>query len=201
MASATKRFWISLLILGAVIVALLFVDRPIWTFFSGFLPENLRHLPYVFTAWGLYPLYALFAAIYVRAHLKKDRPTQRVVWAYVKAELVFAFLLVRVTKIFFGRARPYYGEEFTFFNLDNGFNAFPSGHSADAFVSGVFLYYLLKDSRWAAWRFLPLMYAGLMAISRVLMNAHYLTDVIAGSAIGIYGAWFFLARIPGEGKK
>lgn len=200
MASIYKRFWLCLPILGAVLVPVFLFDRQIWAFFRDLLPENLRHLPYIFTAWGLYPLYTLFAVIFVRAGLKKDRRTQAVVWAYLKAELIFALLVVRAMKIFFGRARPYYGEEFTFFNLDNGFNAFPSGHSADAFVSGVFLYYMLRGSRWSARRFLPLMYAGLMALSRVMMNAHYLSDVIVGSAVGIFGASFFISRIPAWAK-
>ena len=97
-------------------------------------------------------------------------------------------------KIFFGRARPKYGGEFTFFSLDSHFNSFPSGHSADAFVSGVFLYYLLKYSKYSKYRFLPLAYALLIAFSRVVVSAHYLSDAVAGMAIGILGAYFFLSR-------
>ncbi|MCJ7776334.1 MAG: phosphatase PAP2 family protein, partial [Desulfobulbaceae bacterium] len=77
---------------------------------------------------------------------------------------------------------------------DSHFNSFPSGHSADAFVSGVFLYYLLKYSKYSKYRFLPLAYALLIAFSRVIVSAHYLSDAVAGMAIGILGAYFFLSR-------
>jgi undecaprenyl-diphosphatase len=97
-------------------------------------------------------------------------------------------------KIVLGRARPDYGAEFTFFSLDAHYNSFPSGHSADAFVSSVFLYYLLKDSRYGAYRFLPPAYALVIAVSRVVVSAHYPSDVIAGVAIGILGAYLVLSR-------
>jgi membrane-associated phospholipid phosphatase len=59
----------------------------------------------------------------------------------------------------------------------------------------VFLYYLLKRSRYPASRFLPLIYAFLIAISRVFVNVHHPSDVAAGVAIGILGAWFFIFRL------
>jgi membrane-associated phospholipid phosphatase len=96
-------------------------------------------------------------------------------------------------KIVFGRARPEYGAEFTFFSLDAHYNSFPSGHSADAFVSGVFLFYLMKRSKYNAYRLLPLAYALLMAVSRVIVSAHYPSDIVAGMAIGILGACFVLS--------
>ena len=115
--------------------------------------------------------------------------------AYVKAQLIFAFVLVRILKIVLGRARPGHGAEFTFFSFAFRYNSFPSGHSADAFVSGVFLYYLLKNSKYSACRFLPLIYAFLIAVSRVFISSHYPSDVAAGMVIGILGAWFFISRL------
>jgi undecaprenyl-diphosphatase len=99
-------------------------------------------------------------------------------------------------KIVLGRARPGHGAEFTFFSLNSRFNGFPSGHSADAFVSGVFLYFLLKHSSYAGCRFLPLIYAFLIAVSRVFVSAHYPSDVAVGMIIGILGAWYFVSRLP-----
>jgi membrane-associated phospholipid phosphatase len=115
--------------------------------------------------------------------------------AYIKAQLIVSFAVVRILKILLGRARPGHGADFTFFSLDSDYNAFPSGHSADAFVSGVFLYYLLKQSKYADWRFLPLIYAFCIGVSRVLVSAHYPSDVAGGMAIGIMGAWVFISRL------
>ena len=98
-------------------------------------------------------------------------------------------------KIVFGRARPNIGSEFTFLSIKADYNSFPSGHSADAFVSGIFLFYLLKNSKYSAYRYLPLLYAATIALSRIAVNAHYPSDVIAGATIGIFGAWFYLNRL------
>jgi len=43
---------------------------------------------------------------------------------------------------------------------------------------------------------LPLIYAFLIASSRVFVSSHYPSDVAAGMAIGIMGAWFFISRLP-----
>ncbi len=103
-------------------------------------------------------------------------------------------MVVRLLKFVLGRGRPGYGPGFTFFETSFKYNAFPSGHSADAFVSGVFLFYLLNQSKYAGYRFLPLIYAFLIAISRVFVSSHYPSDVAAGMAIGILGAWFSISR-------
>ena len=43
--------------------------------------------------------------------------------------------------------------------------------------------------------FLPLIFAFCIAVSRVLVSAHYPSDVAGGMAIGIMGAWFFISRL------
>ena len=118
--------------------------------------------------------------------------------AYLKAQIIFAFAIVRLLKIVIGRARPLHGADFEFFSLNADKNSFPSGHAADAFVSGVFLYYLLRDSKYTRYRFLPLIFAYLIGISRIVTQAHYPLDVLVGMFIGISGAYFFIARLPGK---
>jgi len=63
-----------------------------------------------------------------------------------------------------------------------------------------FLFYLLKQTKYAGCRFLPLIYAFLIAISRVFVSSHYPSDVAAGMAIGILGAWFFISRCQRHGN-
>jgi undecaprenyl-diphosphatase len=57
--------------------------------------------------------------------------------------------------------------------------SFPSGHAITAFACAVALGYFLPRLRWAL-----LTLAVLVAISRVVVGAHYASDVIAGAAIG-----------------
>jgi len=183
---------ISTALLG--VVTLFAFDTQIWISIKDLIPPDFIYIPKALSKRGLYVLYSIFAGLMIYAFYKKDRKLKGIWWAYIKAQLIFSFGVVRCMKIFFGRARPKYGGEFKFFSLDSHYNSFPSGHSADAFVSGVFLYYLLKFSKYSKYRFLPLAYALLIAFSRVVVSAHYLSDAVAGMAIGILGAYFFLSK-------
>jgi len=130
----------------------------------------------------------------VHSFAKKNRNLTQICLAYIKAQLIFSFAVVRFLKIVLGRARPGHGTEFNLFSLNSHYNSLPSGHAADAFISGVFLYYLLRHSKYTHYRFLPLIYAFVIAVSRVFVSAHYPSDVAAGMVIGILGAWFFVSR-------
>ncbi len=176
------------------IIVLFFFDVPLWQAARDLVEPDYLYIPEFFTHYGLYLFYMIFGGIGIYALVKKKRHLITFCLAYIITQLVFSLMVVRLLKIVFGRARPGWGTEFTFFAMRFKYNAFPSGHSADAFVSGVFLFYLLNQSKHAGYRFLPLIYAFLIAISRVFVSSHYPSDVAAGMAIGILGAWFSISR-------
>jgi undecaprenyl-diphosphatase len=182
------------------IIILFFYDTPIWQAVRDLTPPEYYFIPQLVTNWGLYLFYAVFAVLFVYSFAKKKRNLTQLCLAYLKAQLIVSFAVVRILKIVLGRARPGHGAEFTLFSLNYRYNSMPSGHAADAFVSGVFLYYLLKQSKYAGGRFLPLIYALLIAVSRVFVSAHYPSDVAAGMLIAILGAWFFVSRLPNPDK-
>ena len=179
-------------------------DAQIGVFFRKIIPDAAtRHTVELFSDWGVWFFYAIFAGLIVYALFKKDRNLRGVCSAYLKTQLIFSFAVVRLMKILFGRARPEYGMEFTFLSVDDHYNSFPSGHSADVFVSGVFLFCLLRHSKY---RVVPLCYAFLMALLRIIVSAHHPSDVVAGIAIGVLGAHIILwkrpfrrARLPNKG--
>jgi membrane-associated phospholipid phosphatase len=179
----------------SVILVLFFFDNRIWQAARSVLNRDTYYITDLITTRGLFLFYAVFLVLLVYALVKKNKTVFDLVLAYIKAQLVFSFLLVRILKIVVGRARPGHGIEFKFFSFAFRYNSFPSGHSADAFVSGVFLFYLLKNSKYSACRYLPLIYAFLIAISRVFISSHYPSDVAAGMMIGMLGACFFIARL------
>ena len=182
-------------------IAIFFIfDIPLWMAARDLAePEYLGFFE-LLTDWGLYLFYAFFAGFWINALIRKNREWINFGLTYLKAQLIFSFLVVRILKITLGRARPGHGAAFTFFETSGKYNSFPSGHSADAFVSGVFLYYLLKQTKYPELRFLPLLYALLIALSRVFVSAHYPSDVAAGMTIGILGAWFFISRYRQDGN-
>ena len=193
--NAKKYLGIFLLVSLPAIAVLFFFDVRIWQAARDLLGPKAYAVTDLITTKGLYLFYAAFGALFACALIRKNKKLMGFLAAYIKAQLIFSFVLVRMLKILLGRARPEHGAEFTFFSFDFRYNSFPSGHSADAFVSGVFLYCLLKSSKYSDCRFLPLIYAFLIAISRVFISSHYPSDVAAGMLIGILGAWFFISRL------
>ena len=90
----------------------------------------------------------------------------------------------QLLKHLFGRARPKLFDivgpfHFDTFGLNATFASFPSGHTITAFATAVTLGYFAPRLRW------PLLaLAVLIGMSRVIIGAHYPSDVIAGAAIG-----------------
>jgi len=95
-----------------------------------------------------------------------------------------AGILTDIIKPILGRARPIelareglYG--FHAFSFGATWNSMPSGHATTAFALAFVLIALFPPGR-PLW----LMLAVLLAISRVMVNAHYLSDVVAGGVVG-----------------
>jgi len=196
MTELKKNLLISISTVSLAVVILFAFDAQIWIFIKGVTPHNSNFILGVLSNWGLFLFYSVFAGLLIYSLFKKNRKLKGLCLAYLKAQVIFSFAVVRCMKIFLGRARPGYGAEFTFFSLDYHHNSFPSGHSADAFVSGIFLFYLLTNPKYAKYRILPLVYASLMALLRVIQGAHYPSDIVAGAAIGILGAYSVLSKRP-----
>jgi undecaprenyl-diphosphatase len=194
MMHAKNKYLLVITSVFVVVLLLLLIDFRILVFVQQFITPELKSVGKILSNKGLFLLYGIFLLLFIYALIKKNKQLKKIFLVYLKVQILFSFALVRIMKIVLGRARPKIGSEFTFFSLEADYNSFPSGHSADAFVSGIFLFYLLKNSKYSAYRYLPLLYAATIALSRIAVNAHYPSDVIAGAAIGIFGAWFYLNR-------
>jgi len=84
-----------------------------------------------------------------------------------------------------GRARPklYFQEHlygFNSFHWEHAWTSFPSGHSATALSVATLLAIL-----YPRWRVVALFGGILIAFSRIVLSEHYISDVIAGSFLGI----------------
>ena len=192
---AKNKYLLVITSVFVVVLLLLLIDSRMLAFVQQFITPELKSVGKILSKKGLFPLYGIFLLLFIYAFISKNQKLKKTFLVYLQAQILFSFALVRIMKIVFGRARPKIGYEFTFFSLEADYNSFPSGHSADAFVSGIFLFYLLKNSKYSAYRYLPLLYAATIALSRIVVNAHYPSDVLAGAAIGIFGAWFYLNRL------
>jgi len=105
-----------------------------------------------------------------------------------------------ILKVAIGRARPMLIEDvgvlhFTPFAGDWRFAGFPSGHATTAFALAWSLYFLF------GWRVTIVFFgAFLLALSRIVDGAHYLSDVIAGICLGSFGAFWVLGTYKKRSK-
>jgi membrane-associated phospholipid phosphatase len=135
-----------------------------------------------------------------------SRVGKRVAAAWREVAIIAAFLffsvaisgiLVNIIKQFIGRARPpalegpFSFDPFTYHYLHQ---AYPSGHSQ---VAGA----LAAVALLVAPRYGLLVVLGclVIAVSRVMVDAHYPSDVLAGLALGGGFAWLYAKALAGVG--
>lgn len=87
-------------------------------------------------------------------------------------------LMVYVLKLAFVRLRPFMALDILNLEESSG-SSFPSGHSAAVFSTIAIL-----DKEFPRIKIFWLIFACLVAFSRIYLGLHYLTDVVAGAVIG-----------------
>lgn len=145
------------------------------------------------SGWFLWPLGLLFVALAALPNVLT--PMSQRVLAAVMVRIGFLFaaiavpsLFVTIVKRLIGRGRPMVGGSldpflFNFFSWRVEYAGMPSGHATTAFAALVAF-----GTLWPRVRTIFLVYALLIAISRVMVTAHYPSDVLAGALVGIAGA-------------
>ena len=99
-------------------------------------------------------------------------------------------LITQIIKHLIGRPRPNHtlGEGFNFLNFDSSFHSFPSGHTSTIFI--VALVFSMFTPRLKYFYFCC---ASIIALSRVIVGAHFLTDIIGGVIVSFVGFKITLA--------
>src|SRR5216684_2098736 len=120
-------------------------------------------------------------------------------------QFVFFAVLVpvlagEVIKWIVGRGRPFVGGEANAFNFAHfagteAYASFPSGHAITSFALA-----FAVSAVWPQARAAMIVYAILIAISRLVLLAQHPSDVVAGALIGVVGAmlvryWFAARRL------
>jgi membrane-associated phospholipid phosphatase len=145
------------------------------------------------SGWFLWPLGLLFIALAALPPALTSI-SQRVLAAimvrigFLFAAIAVPGLVVTIVKRMIGRARPMVGgslDPFLFVPFEGhaAYAGSPSGHATTAFAVLVAF-----GTLWPRARTALLVYALLIALSRVLVIAHYPSDVFAGAVVGLAGA-------------
>lgn len=205
-----RQFGIAAVVIVAVLLlGMLFVDAPTTnavTHMPRWLIDRFDDITdYGKSGWFLWPLGILFLFL---AALPPVLPRfAQLVLASIMVRVGFLFaaiavpsLFVTIVKRMIGRARPLvtgHADPFVFspFIWRADYASLPSGHSTTAFAVLVAFGTLFPRARTAL-----LIYALLIATSRIVVTAHYATDVLAGAVVGTLGAlmvrrWFALRRL------
>jgi len=144
------------------------------------------------SGWFLWPLGVLFLIL---ASLPSLPRVPQLVLAAIMVRVGFLFVAIgapglfdTVIKRMIGRARPLVGGSidpylFSPFKWTAEYASLPSGHATSAFAALVAFATL-----WPRARTVFLVYAMLIAVSRVVLTAHFPSDVVAGAALGTVGA-------------
>ena len=151
--------------------------------------------------WFLTPIACALAATALLAS-SAIAPMSRRVLAALAVRLGFLFLaiglpglILTVVKRLIGRARPLVeGSPDPFIYRPLGwsveYSSLPSGHAIDSFAAAMAIGLLWPRARPVMWTF-----AVAIAVSRVVLTAHFPSDVLAGAVAGVVGVllvrdWF-----------
>jgi membrane-associated phospholipid phosphatase len=184
--------WLGLVFAVAALVSL-FIDRRVAHYCRERLAKPTFQFALKVTDWAKGgPWIAAAAVSYLTTQifmvLLAETPTIRVVSDYALALLasfVAGSIVLHVIKIFLGRRRPrddfehgLYG--FRYFTWELQYDSFPSGHAMTIFSVAVAL-----SAAFPLFAPVWLVAAFALSITRAMLTAHFLADVMAGAAIGI----------------
>ena len=173
--------------LAALLAAMLFffLDIPILRAVKNFHPL-IQDFFQVVTRFGVSTWYLIGSALLFLFFYYIARNTARAYgMLFIFCAVALSGLTTRLIKWVAGRWRPkvffqegLYG--FGFFGGTYGSTSFPSGHAATAFSLAFALSVLFPRWRWC-WFSAAL----LIGVSRAIIGAHYLSDVVIGAYVGI----------------
>jgi len=180
-----RDIFIFVSVLFVVVFSYFYVDKGLALYFhklkGSALEDFISSLSFLGKShWYLIPSILLF---YIFKRMKRYRYAQMALYVFVTN--VVAGLGVWLLKVPFGRLRPKmlfnqgaYG--FEGFGIHYSYVSFPSGHSITIFSTATALALLFPRLS------IPLFVtATLIAFSRVTVGAHYFSDVVMGSYLGI----------------
>lgn len=198
------------LVLGFVvlIVALYWLDRPI-SVWGQSLPDGVKAFFEWMTRWGesdwiLIPSFIGWLIAWLLSLLSRDRIRAALREFAAIAGFIFVgvglpSLISTLLKRLFGRGRPEVWSidaPLSFQPLNWSaweYQSFPSGHATTAFSLAAVVAFLWPKAFWPA-----MLFAALVATSRIVEGAHYPTDIAAGAVLGVFGAYavrqFFVGR-------
>jgi membrane-associated phospholipid phosphatase len=199
----------ALCVMGVALIALVFLDGPVGAY-RKLWPADLRALARALTdigesVWYLIPTgaFLLFGLVLDWRAMGRRRRWLMANWyalaGYSFVTIAGSGLIATLLKRVIGRARPKHFEEhgvlaFDPFATSASFASFPSGHATTVGALTAIVCLLFPRLRLVAF-----VLAILLASTRILVGAHYPSDVIAGLGFGLWFGYFIALMFAARG--
>jgi membrane-associated phospholipid phosphatase len=188
-------------ILGIILCGLSFFgDQAVIQWVSSHDSKSLKAIAGFLSHWGDWPELMLFGCVgFGFAWLAGARIAGKVLLCMMIAATISG-LFVNSVRALTGRARPnnteatqewnglWRGSEFLLFK--NKYHSFPSGHTGAAFA--FFGVPFFASRHHGGWALIP---AAAIGWSRIYLNVHHLSDVMAGALVGLVAAFLVWERL------
>ena len=184
----STKIWIALVVLAVIaLVAAFFLDQSAAAWITAHSSLELKRVMRIVSRVGDWPAHVIAGLIGIAiAFAVGSKAWMRIFLAMIIA-LALAGITTRAIKIATGRARPsvktearWNGPQFS-----SKYHAFPSGHTASSTAFFVALF-LARKKQGAPLLLIPI----LIALSRMIAGAHYLSDVTFAAILGVICAVF-----------
>ncbi len=177
--------WLKFGIIVSGTASLTIVDQPVKDFFQTHKTKTQSYISHNFLEqFGAEHSLIVLSGIFTYGLLAKNSRCKSTSLLALES-FVLASMVTRVAKTIVGRERPNNWEGHGPYAIHGPFsgNSFPSGHTTASFAVASVLATQYRDTKWipvAAYTVAT--FAGL---SRIYDNKHWLSDVVAGAAVGI----------------
>jgi len=182
-SSRFPRIWIALATVAVIaLVAAFFLDHAAAAWIGAHSSPELKRAMQTVSRVGDWPAHLIAGLLGIAiAFVAKSKMWMRIFLAMLVA-LALAGVTARVVKLATGRARPSVKTEAHWNGprYSSKYHAFPSGHTASS--TAFFVALFLKRKKIGA----PLLLIPvLIALSRMVVGAHYLSDVTFAAILGV----------------
>ena len=184
--SSPRKIWIVLIVTAVIaLIAAFLLDQATANWIATHSSPELKRVMRIVSRVGDWPAHAIAGAIgFAIAFVMASKAWMRIFLAMLIA-LALAGVTTRGIKIATGRARPSVKTEARWNGpqLSSKYHAFPSGHTASSTAFFVALF-LARKKIGGPLLLIPI----LIAASRMILGAHYLSDVTFAAIIGVFSA-------------
>ncbi len=141
------------------------------------------------SAWYFFITIIGFVIFYINNKLQiiKTKSTKNLSNFFISSffYILTVGIITQIIKHVMGRPRPNHTDfedvfNFKYFSMESNFHSFPSGHSSTIFIVCFILISILPKLKYFFY-FL----ASVVAFSRVIVSAHFFTDIVAGAILAL----------------